>query len=68
MYQLSKEQKISNLDELINSKRSKVERLEKEIRNLENKKAKLLNKQENNTSFSQPTTSRPEWSTVFGQK
>lgn len=68
MYQLSKEQKISNLDELINSKRKKVERLEEEIKNLENKRAKLSNKQETNISSSQNSTSRPEWSNVFGQK
>lgn len=67
MYQLSLDQKIANLDELINSKREKVVRLEKEIENLEKKKARLSTNKEISTSSSTSSPNRPEWSTVFGQ-
>jgi hypothetical protein len=41
MYQLTSEQKLANYEELIAIKSSKVEKLQKEIKSLEAKAAKL---------------------------
>lgn len=56
MFQLSEEQKISNLEELILQKRQKVERLNSEIKNLEAKKLKLQSKKVNEKRISPTMT------------
>lgn len=46
MFTLTKEQKISNLEELIDSRKEKMKRILIEVKNLEAKKAKLLESNE----------------------
>jgi uncharacterized protein YukE len=41
MYSLTKEQKISNLNEILEQKKKKLENLTKEVQNLEAKIAKI---------------------------
>jgi uncharacterized protein YlxW (UPF0749 family) len=66
MFQLSKEQKISNVRELLQSKKRKVENLNREIISLEEKLKEIERREEktSNQKIIQKQTSeeKPHWS------
>jgi phage shock protein A len=67
MFQLSKEQKISNIRELLQSKKRKVDNLKSEIKNLE-QKLEEVERREDKTSIQKTIQEKnsglkPHWST-----